>query len=231
MRDLKLIELNLTNYCNLKCKNCCSSCFLAPSSNFMSLEIIERFVEEAIELRWKFDRIKMYGGEPTLHPYFSEVVRLLNRYKEFNKNCKICLLTNGVGVSDKIKGVDEIWNSFGNKGKKFESYNLAPVDLPEYKDIDFAKGCFRIRECGISLSCDGYYYLCAPGLHVDRVFKIKIGVRTLKEITDDKIKDQANALCRYCGLFKFPRHYVEEQVISPSWQQAYLDYIKSMRVL
>jgi len=229
----KIIELNLTNICNLTCYNCASSCKQAPSSESTSLAQIERFVHESCQLQWKWDLIKLYGGEPVLHPHFFDVVKILKKYKDIYPNCAFQILTNGVGkkVNENLSKVPSwigILNSFSMKkpesgAMRFESYNVAPIDLKKYRNTDFSKGCFRIEECGICLSYSGYY-VCAPGFHIDRVFGFDIGIKRLREVTHTRFKKQLKILCKYCGLYKMPLDLITEEKISPTWQEVYKRY-------
>jgi len=69
-RNLSMIEIDITYACNLRCYNCNRSCTQAPTVERMTVDQIKKFVEEskASNLQWK--RIRILGGEPTLHPDF-----------------------------------------------------------------------------------------------------------------------------------------------------------------
>lgn len=229
----KIIELFLTNECNLQCINCQSSCRQLPSKEYMSLEQIKKFVKESLELRWDWELIKLYGGEPTLHPQFFDVIKILKKYKDSNPNCEFWILTNGAGkeVQEKLSKLPDwitINNStekgMGYKFKEFESYNVAPMDLWKYKfGADFSKGCDRIERCGICLSRSGYY-VCAPGADIDRIFGFDIGFKSLAEVKKSSMKDQLKIFCKYCGLYKEPKDIISEEKISPTWKKAYEEY-------
>jgi len=228
----KIIEVNLTNKCNLSCINCGSSCRYAPSDEYMSLEQIKKFIDESLRLRWGWEKIKLYGGEPTLHPNFSDVLSLIKRYKKFHPLCRICLITNGVGkyVKESLSKVPN-WveihcstkEGMESKFELFESYNLAPIDLKKYKNADFSKGCWRIEKCGMCISPSGYY-VCAPGYHIDRVFGFDVGLKRMEEINDVNFKKQLTVLCKYCGFYKEPKELVSKEVMSITWKGAYKKY-------
>ena len=91
------IQLDLTSFCNLSCPNCERSIGQAPCREYISLEQIEKFVNESIELKSEWKAISLIGGEPTLHPQFFEVLDILKRYKDINPNCFIIVWTNGYG--------------------------------------------------------------------------------------------------------------------------------------
>jgi len=235
----RIIELNLTNYCNLSCINCEVSCRQAPGNDYMTLGQIKKFVKESIALSRRWKKIKLFGGEPTLHPQFFKVIQILKKYKKSNPYCNFQLLTNGTGkkVKSRLLRVPK-WISIINstekgmvhKLKPFESYNIAPIDLKKYNNSNFSKGCWRIETCGICLGPSGYY-VCAPAYHTDRVLGLDVGIKKLNGLRSPTFKNQLNILCRYCGLYKEPRDYVSEEKMSPFWIKAYEKYKKSKPIL
>ncbi len=98
-RSRTLIEIDLTYFCNLKCSNCNRSCSQAPSREYITLNQIQDFIDASMKegVRWK--RIRLLGGEPTLHPHFPEVVKMILGYKEnYSPKTKIEVATNGYGT-------------------------------------------------------------------------------------------------------------------------------------
>lgn len=231
------IALDITTACNMNCFNCEASCYQAPSSEGMSLKQINKFVNESIKLRYYWSAIKLRGGEPTLHPQFFDILKLIKKYKDFNHNCKIIIVTNGIGkkVREILSNLPDwagITNSgFNKKNSKqnytFNSYNVAPIDLISYKFFtDFTKGCIRIQKCyGLALSRYGYYP-CCPGANVDRVFGFDLGIKKLSFVNKLNLQNQMKILCKYCGHFKEPNEYVIKQKTSISWNKAYKKYEK-----
>lgn len=226
------VQLELTSFCNLSCPNCNRSIGHAPNKEYMSLQQIEKFVNESIELNWEWQLIYLIGGEPTLHPQFFEVLDIIKRYKDINPNCFIEVWTNGYGtkvneILSKLPPWVRVKNSAKNPKKdlKFNSYNIAPVDLKNYKYANFTKGCWVTEICGIGLSQHGYYP-CGSGAAVDRVFGFDIGIKKLSEVNNSTLRNQMNLLCRYCGHFKESPPIVEEEKISVSWIKAYENYKK-----
>lgn len=234
--NYSIIEINFVNFCNLRCFNCCSSCAQAPEKSYITLDIIQKFIDDSVALSWKWTKIKMYGGEPTLHPQFDKCLSmLLSIKKSFLPKVDLILQTNGCGEKTKrtLKNIPSditVWNSKKYKNKYlFETYNVAPIDLPQYQQTDFTKGCFRLSECGLGLSCDGKYYACAPGSHVDRIFRLDCGYSSLQELKEGNIREQIANMCRYCGLFKNPKETSVCQVTSKSWLDAYQKYYNNKK--
>jgi sulfatase maturation enzyme AslB (radical SAM superfamily) len=204
----------------------------------MSRDQISRFVEESIGLGWKWDVIKLRGGEPTLHPELFEVIELLERYHKVNPDCKFHILTNGFSEETKwILTKMPKWISVDNSEKKIlskttigklrhDSFNIAPIDLWIYKLADYTKGCWRPSHCGMALSRYGYYP-CAAGIHVSRVFGVEVGIKKLGQVNEERFLKVLNSLCRYCGHYKQPNDSTARNVISKSWRDAFNKYKES----
>src|SRR5262245_29713970 len=75
-RALRKIEIDITYACNLSCPNCNRSCAQAPTGERMTVEQIDFFLKESIASGIKWDRIRLVGGEPTLHPHFHNIIQL-----------------------------------------------------------------------------------------------------------------------------------------------------------
>ncbi len=225
------IDIDITMRCNLRCRNCNRGVAHAPSNESMAVGQIVKFVEESIAMGWQWRRIKLVGGEPTMHPEFGRLLEALAPYKRLHPKCQVAVITNGFG-----EGVREAlanlpgWVTVGNTGKTsnvntFQSFSVAPVDLDRFRNDDFSRGCFATEYCGVALTKSGFY-CCAPGSAVDRVFGFDIGLKSLSAVTDAALKKQLASLCRYCGHYKY--NYDEERVtteeISPIWRDAFARY-------
>ena len=231
--NLRKIEIEITTDCNLACYNCDRSCRQAPSKECMSLEQVKRFVNESINLHWKWRQIAIIGGEPTLHSELFEMLSIIKEYKDFNPKCVIFLITNGFGekVNDILSKLPH-WIKIVNSKKtsaiqEFSSYNLASIDLKKYQNADFSKGCEITEDCGLGLTRYGYYP-CGAGASVDRVFGFDMGIKRLSDVNITSIKGQLKLLCKYCGHHKDRgvRKFkgITKEKFSESWQKAYKKY-------
>jgi sulfatase maturation enzyme AslB (radical SAM superfamily) len=226
------VELEITTSCSLACFNCDRSVRQAPSNERMSLEQIQKFIDESVEMNWKWKHIKLLGGEPTLHPQLFEILDMLHKYVETNSpDCVIGIATNGYGpkVNEVLSRLPN-WVVVTNTRKKsnvqpFVSYNIAPIDLEEYSNSNFSRGCWITEVAGLGLTRYGYYP-CGAGGALDRVFGFNIGVKTLKSVTDSALNQQLNLLCRYCGHYKtnYDDKRIFDEQISKSWKDAYEKY-------
>jgi hypothetical protein len=229
----RYVEVEITSFCNLTCMNCDRSCTQAPTGEHMSLEQIKKFVDESIELNWKWERIRVIGGEPTLHPKFHDILHILEKYKRLHPEERIDIVTNGSGERvHKILSEAPDWVQIESSEKTSEaivlhsSYNLAPVDLPEYENEDFSTGCVTVENCGFGLTGYGFYP-CGPGASLDRRFGFNIGIKSLSDVTTSNLRDQLRVLCKYCGHYKDKKAKFRKKmqdVVSPSWRKAYDQY-------
>lgn len=226
-RSYNRIEIDLTYDCQLKCINCNRSCRQAPSEERMTKDQIKKFIKESKENSVKWERIRVIGGEPTLHPDLIEILNLLLEYKrDFSFGTEIQLVTNGFGekftvILQKIPEGIRIENSSKKSSLQlFSPFNLAPVDKKNYKAGDYSYGCINLS-CGLSLSAYGYY-CCGIAAGIDRVFGFNIGRSKLPD-SNDPMNDHLKTFCELCGIFASFR-LVKDELISLVWQKAYNRY-------
>ncbi len=239
-----LIEIDITFACNLRCFNCDRSCTQAPEGGRMTVEQIQRFVTESREQGRQWRRIRIMGGEPTLHPEFAGILNVLLSWRdEESPGTLLELVTNGYG--DRVRRVLERVPAgirVKNTGKeerfqpKFEPFNLAPSDDGLLRHADFSNGCWITKECGIGLNAYGYYP-CAVAGGIDRVFGEDIGRKRLPS-PDDPMSDLLRASCARCGHFR-NGHFLPVRERTPvagepqsrAWREAYRRYRDGRPVL
>ena len=221
----KYAEIDITYKCNLKCINCNRSCSQAPSNIEMPVAQIREFIQQSIEQRIAWERIRILGGEPTLHSRFLDIIELLLDYRRrHNPAVKLVLGTNFFGdrVRQKLAKLPKtiaIKSTLkSSRVNLFKPFNLAPVDTKMNRYSDYSCGCRIIKDCGLGVTPSGYY-VCAVAGGIDRIFGFDLG---RKQIPDefDTLTDQMSAFCRYCGHFGF-QWPTRKTRISKSWQSAY----------
>jgi hypothetical protein len=194
----------------------------------MNVAQITRFVDESLALNWRWTKITLLGGEPTLHPNLFSIFAELSRYRTVFPDTRVQIISNGYGdkvssVLEKIPAWAEIRNSAKDSPKQdsFDAYNIAPQDLPEFKDADYSQGCWIPFRCGMALTRYGFYP-CGAGASIDRVFGWGLGIRTLHDVTPARLTAEFLKLCRYCGHF----HGIKKsgEVMSPSWIEGYQNW-------
>ncbi len=227
-RARRRLEVDLTYACNLRCNDCNRSVPQAPSSAHLSQQQIRACIDESVAKGYRWDLIRLLGGEPTLHPEFLEIVELLRDYRRTHaRSLKIEVITNGYGAKvSRILALipDDIVVRNTQKASSiqgdFEPFNRAPCDLPEHGRSDYSNGCWISEYCGMGLTPSGYYH-CAVAGGIDRVFGLGIGRKSIPDV-DDRMHDEMSSLCRLCGHFcKQLQPVPERQRISESWRTAY----------
>jgi hypothetical protein len=206
----------------------------------MTVEQIQRFVEESAAARYRWDIIEIAGGEPTLHKEFVRMLDILREYRDrYSPGTVIKVLTNGAG--QKVKQVireiprDVVVLNSEKEGKqqvglKHSTFNVAPDDVDEYRNADFRNACEWTDRCGTGLGPTGYYH-CPVAAGMDRIFGWNIGRQKLPSM-EDSMEDLAERFCRKCGYFLRQMDYkqpLDRPRMSATWQRAYADYRRRKR--
>ena len=224
-RSRNSIEIDITYKCNLKCLNCNRSCTQWPSNAELPVENIESLVRQSIANDVKWERIRILGGEPTLHSRFLDIIELLTDYRtNHNPKVRLVVCTNLHGNKVKARlnklppGIITKSTVKTSAVNLFRPFNVAPVDTIYNRFSDYACGCRIIEDCGLGLTPSGYY-ICAVAGGIDRIFGFGAGRKTLPA-DDDEMIDQMKRFCRLCGHFGFALP-VKSEKISSTWQHAY----------
>ncbi len=98
-----MANIFLTKKCNLKCQYCFADEFVNKSNEEYTIEDFKKVVS-FIKTN-KEEKIGLIGGEPTLYPYFKEVLSILNEDKDIEN---YIIYTNGIEID---KYINEIINS------------------------------------------------------------------------------------------------------------------------
>ena len=199
------IELEINVACDLACFACDRFSDVTTAPN-MTVDQVRLFINESLELGWRWERIRLLGGEPTIHPQFDKMIEELLRYRKEFPDVFLQVLTNGHGkarkyrewleglnislhAEAKTKGVTPLW---------FNNTRITPVDRDP--DVGAVPPCsiFGVRGCGIGLTRHGYF-LDGAGAAVARVAGHDVGIMRLKDVTWDAMMEQSAVLCRHCG--------------------------------
>jgi hypothetical protein len=240
------VELEINTVCDLACFGCDRLSDVASKGvPGMTLGQVARFVDESLELDWEWERIRLLGGEPTLHPQFQEMVLELVRYRERFPKVFLQVLTNGIGraakykqlsrdlrfslhAEQKVKGETPVW---------FTNTRIVPIDRdPTITELPPC-GIFGPRGCGIGLTRHGYF-LDGAGASIARVAGYDIGVMHLREVTMEAMLAQAKVLCHRCGHWRpvdspttAPKVTETGEVTGKFWQETLEMYNRQRPVL
>jgi len=112
-QQMHFINITINNYCNLNCYSCDQFVDSAPAkrSEQMTLQQIKDFVEESQNLQWRWDEIRVTGGEPSLHSDFFEILTILNQglKQKYLPNMTLKIISNGTGK--RVRKVLDIVNA------------------------------------------------------------------------------------------------------------------------
>ena len=224
----KNIEIDITYKCNLKCINCNRSCAQVPSNIEMPVSRIDRFIDQSIAYPIKWERIRILGGEPTLHSRIFDIVDRLRYYRsKYNPSVRLVLGTNFFGdpvhrvLGEMPKDIEIKSTLKSSRVNLFKPFNSAPVDTSFNRYSDYACGCRIIEECGLGLTPSGYY-MCAVAGGIDRIFQYHLGRNELPR-QPDELSGQMRAFCRLCGHFGF-QWPTRKTKISKTWRRAYRQF-------
>jgi hypothetical protein len=229
----KYAEIDITYKCNLNCINCNRSCTQAPSNIEMPLSKIEAFLKQSMEEKILWKRIRILGGEPTLHSRIFDIIDLLIDYKKtHNPSVRLVFCTNFYGkqvrqVIENIPDAITIKSTLkSSRVNLFRPFNVAPIDTIYNRFSDYTFGCRIIEDCGLGLTPSGYY-MCAIAGGIDRIFRYNMGRQMIPNKSDD-LSDQMAAFCRLCGHFGF-QWPTRRNKISKTWRLAYERYLSNRK--
>jgi hypothetical protein len=219
------VEIDITYRCNLKCLNCNRSCTQAPSNIEMPVADIAAFLEQSIQRQVVWKRIRLLGGEPSLHSRLWDIIDLLIDYqRSSNPGVRLVLGSNYHGhqvrrVLGKLPEAIHVKSTLkSSRVNLFRPFNVAPVDKVAYRFADYACGCRIVEDCGLGLTPSGYY-MCAVAGGIDRIFRYGLGRTSLPDESDAML-DQMSAFCSLCGHFGF-QWPTRRARLSPTWRRAY----------
>jgi hypothetical protein len=166
------------------------------------------FLAESIAQGITWERIRLLGGESTLHPELMGIIDLLADYRDAHApEVRIEVFTNGCGekvnrMLSLLPGQIDIKNIYKTgRDRLFRPFNQAPADSRLHRFADYSVGCRIIEECGLGLTPTGYYP-CAIAGGIDRIFEFGIGRQHLPS-PDDDMEDLLAVFCPLCGHIGF----------------------------
>jgi MoaA/NifB/PqqE/SkfB family radical SAM enzyme len=190
MREITSINFMLTTHCNMACPDCCAGITAMAKEKRKFMTWTE--VKEAAKYLYGINRINLTGGEPTIHPKFSEWVPKL---KETFGAKVLSVWTNGTMFQkkkDAFKHFDEIHITNYTKdtfeGSPDNTHLIEfikeylkdyPVKISDYKAVHTpltqrgTKMCFRGYSDTVEY-LDGYVYPCSSSSGLPTQVKVKL---------------------------------------------------------
>jgi organic radical activating enzyme len=212
----KVVNILVTNICNLSCGGCSQQCGYIPKEKLWNIPIDQ--------LKWNIDllidarkgdpgTIGFFGGEPTLHPQFKDMVELTQSYKKVN----FIIYSNGRDpkkIDNKKTNIE--WrvdpkdknSEVGGRGQMFLPTQVASQDLLKIADKRFYWKKAQ-KDCGMWNHCycmiyNNKAYFCEIAASWDIMndenhgWPLKWGVDPFAK-TEEEIAAQAENFCYRCG--------------------------------
>lgn len=107
--DYLYISWGLTEFCNYQCSYCCAyAIHLDKQSLFIPLNETKEIIDKLFLLNKDKYIFTIAGGEPTLHPYFLDIIKYMNDSK---KNIYLEVITNASRTTDLYSKLFDIVNN------------------------------------------------------------------------------------------------------------------------
>jgi hypothetical protein len=206
----KSICLLLTNNCLNNCSNCEQHCDIFKQNKDEIWNIPLNQFKDNLDVIFHDCRsewngsVGLFGGEPTTHPHFPEVLELVASYP----NRKFILFTS---VNKNFILPANVRKIFGDIQKKWHyPIMVAPLDVKPSNNYweDAQKYCPAWLLCG-SIIYDNKAFICTTGASIERLklgkekwhqscgWDLKIGVDPFDR-SSSEIETQANSFCHRC---------------------------------
>lgn len=155
LNDIKVINLNLTNACNLRCSFCPIGTEEYVNDNaMMSIETVQEFIKQLREFhKYRDSRVTVSlsgKGEVTIHKKFREIVLMLAENKDI---LRLQLITNGALLykyKDLIPLFDRIrYNDYTDDNNKNKESLIDIIKISKNSsivEIDNTKQWFEIKD-------------------------------------------------------------------------------------
>jgi len=214
VKHRKFISVAITSRCNLKCASCSQLCGVRRKRWDISLDQLKINLDVIKNTRKKSNRLVIiYGGEPTLHRQWEEVLQILRTYKTL----RFTVCTNGrVRVTpEKDPQIKYRVNTLKqkNKGANIMTWH-APKDLyPRRRSQSFWKAaqrrCYLWKRCGVCIY-DDRAYICTVAAAMDfalgKPYGWKVNGENTFHKTDEQINQQGNIFCQRCQWCLCQKH-------------------------
>jgi hypothetical protein len=175
------MELQIILACNWRCVACDQgsqfSSFDFVKKGTMTMEQIQHFIDEMKSKNAYIGRIRVMGGEPTVHPKFDSIMRLLHESLVKTKHvARLEIVSNGSRpeILKTVRSIAKVRTSGERVKNETHVANLVqtPISLGYQGTV-----CSAPWHCGFSLNAYGYFP-CSSGAGIARFEDWMIWQRT-----------------------------------------------------
>jgi hypothetical protein len=238
--EVKTIQIEVTNACNLICANCTRFVGHHRKPFFMDLETVKKAI---ISLEGYTGGIGLMGGEPTLHPQFQDICKI---YQEMIPDkSRRQFWTNGYKWKEYEKIIYEtfdpyqiVYNDHKDPNVGFhQPVMIAAEDVVEDRELmwKLIDDCWIQRRWSASITPKGAFF-CEVAAAQDHLFDGPGGYPIEKgwwKKDPEEFKDQVERYCPNCSAaipMPRPSSHNEYDLISKSIAEK-LERVKSPKYL
>ena len=216
LRDMTVIQIEVTNACDLRCANCTRFVGHHRKPFFMDLDMVRRGIESLLDFP---GRIGLMGGEPTVHPKFAEICKIYQelipdrRKREFWTNG--CKWAEYKSVILETFDPDLIaYNDHSTPDGKHHPLLVAIKDVvkDEARMWSLIDNCWVQRKWSASITPKGAFF-CEIAAAMDHLFDGPGGWPVEKgwwKRLPPEFRDQVERCCPNCGA-AVPMHGVSDK--------------------
>jgi len=206
------VALNMTYRCNRRCKYCDRFCdSLDQPDSDVTWDGILQFVEQIKSSQYRVCKIALTGGEPTLHPRFDDITKLID--DELVKTgivgrCRMA--TNKTNAYVLPAG----WTVYGRYRKFHVPFGVSPKDMG-IAPVELPTRCVIQDNCGIGYDFRGWSF-CQSAPNLGRVLGIDTHHDGIWVERDKRICDHCVYVLGEDGRHQFDSPVKCHQCICPS---------------
>jgi len=206
--------LNFTFACNLSCVGCDRASFIKPEhSPPMTPERIGEFLDDVRSNGIELKRMRIVGGEPTLHPDFLAMTALLMEYsRSVGHRCNVRIFSNKhspesrAALNEAIRRHPRLQSLGAHKRRSavFPKMTRYGYVSPQDAGIDCPWPCPNMGgrgNCGAGVDQVGYS-LCPTAGPIDAILDLGARATRVSQMLDQEfVQWQAEMICSRCGNF------------------------------
>lgn len=132
MDKFRLLSLNITTKCNLKCEKCLMHAPYVNPPFFADVALIETALEKAFQVYGPVKELRLSGGEVWFHPQIIEILKICEKFKSHYDT--LMVITNGTyipraDILETMSGLD------CGLMVRIDDYGPLSTKIPELKTV------------------------------------------------------------------------------------------------
>lgn len=199
---IRTIHIEVTNACNLQCANCTRYVGHHRTPYFMTLDEVRRSIGSLVNFP---GNVGIMGGEPTLHPEFSEILNILvelipdisrrglwtdgYKYEKYREQIEATFLPENIVYNSHDVDVED------NHQPLLVHPNDIGMDPSEH--AKYVENCWIQKRWSASITPKGGFF-CEVAAAQDMLFNGPGGYEIENNWWNKKPKDFADQVKRYC---------------------------------